>query len=129
MGAIKLLAKGAKRTDLLGPLCPARCRLGVSRWPFLACPNPSRLYSDPMTQALTQILEDAEQLSPPERAEIADRLIESLARDIPPEIARVQIAEVRRRIAQVEAGEVALIPGDEALAHVRRLVASAHAAS
>ena len=82
-----------------------------------------------MTQALTQILEDAEQLSTSERAEIADRLIESLARDIPPDIAQAQIAEVRRRIAQVEAGEVALIPGDEALAHVRRLVASAQVTS
>ncbi len=77
-----------------------------------------------MTQALTQILEDAEQLSTRDRAEIADRLIESLVRDIPWDIAHVQIAEVRQRITQVEAGEVALIPGDEALAHVRRLVAS-----
>ena len=81
-----------------------------------------------MTQALTQILEDAEQLSTRDRAELADRLIESLARDIPPDIAHAQIGEVRQRIAQVEAGEVALIPGDEALAHVRRLVASVHAA-
>ena len=82
-----------------------------------------------MTQALAQILEDAEQLSTPERAELADRLVESLAHDIPPDIAQAQIAEVRRRIAQVEAGEVALIPGDEALAQVRRLVSSAYAGS
>jgi hypothetical protein len=32
--------------------------------------------------------------------------------------------EVHRRIAQVEAGEVTLIPGDEALERVRQLVAS-----
>jgi len=36
---------------------------------------------------------------------------------------------VRRRIAQVEAGEVTLIPGEEALEQVRRLVASALNAS
>jgi len=82
-----------------------------------------------MTRAVAQILEEAEQLSTQERAELADRIVESLARDIPPDIAQAQITEVRRRIAQVEAGEVALIPGEEALAHVRRILASAHAAS
>jgi len=82
-----------------------------------------------MTQAVAQILEEAEQLSAQERAELADRIVESLANDIPPEIARAQLDEVHRRIAQVEAGEVTLIPGEKALAHVRRIVASAHAAS
>lgn len=81
-----------------------------------------------MTQSVAHILEEAEQLSVQERAELADRLMESLAHDIPPDIAAAQIAEVRRRIAQIESGEVALIPGDEALARVRQLVASAHAA-
>jgi putative addiction module component (TIGR02574 family) len=80
-----------------------------------------------MTQAVAKILEEAERLSAPERAELADRLVERLAHEIPPDIAQAQIAEVRRRIAQVESGEVALIPGEEALAHVRRLVDSARA--
>ena len=82
-----------------------------------------------MNQSVAHILEEAEQLSAHERAELADRLMESLAHDIPSDIAAAQVAEVRRRIAQVESGEVTLIPGDEALAHVRQLVASAHAAS
>jgi putative addiction module component (TIGR02574 family) len=82
-----------------------------------------------MTQAVARILEEAEQLSAPERAELADRIVESLAHDIPRDIAAVQISEVRRRIAQVESGEVAIIPGDEALARVRQLVASTRAAS
>ncbi|MEP6822409.1 MAG: addiction module protein [Chthoniobacterales bacterium] len=82
-----------------------------------------------MTQAVSEILEEAERLSAPERAELADRLVERLVHDIPPDIAAAQIAEVRQRIAQVESGEVSLIPGDEALAHVRRIVASARAAS
>ena len=94
-----------------------------------ACPKLNRLYFDSMTQAVAQILEEAEQLSATERAELADRIVESLARDIPPGIAQSQMTEVRRRIAEVEAGEVALIPGEEALAHVRRLVASARTAS
>ena len=87
------------------------------------------LYPHSMTQAVAQILEEAEQLSTQERAELADRIVESLARDIPPDIAEAQVTEVRRRIAQVEAGEVALIPGEDALAHVRRILASAHAAN
>lgn len=82
-----------------------------------------------MTQAVAHILEEAEQLSAAERAELADRIVESLAHDIPPDIAAAQITEVRRRIAQVESGEVAIISGDEALARVRQIVASARAAS
>jgi putative addiction module component (TIGR02574 family) len=78
-----------------------------------------------MTQAVAQILEAAEQLSAPERAELADRIVESLAHDRPPKIAQAQITEVRRRISQVAAGEVALISGEVALAQVRHLVASA----
>ena len=79
-----------------------------------------------MTQAVAHILEEAEQLSAPE---LADRIVESLAHNIPSDIAAAQVAEVRRRIAEVESGEVSLIPGDEALAHMRQLVASARAAS
>ena len=55
--------------------------------------------------------------------------VNRIAHDIPADIAAVQTAEVRRRIAQVESGEVSLIPGDEAFAHVRRIVASALAAN
>jgi len=57
------------------------------------------------------------------RAELAERLIASLAEDVCPQITSEQLAEVRRRIAQVESAEVELIPGDEALARVRNLLA------
>ncbi len=82
-----------------------------------------------MTQAVAEILHEVEQLSPSERAELADRLIQTLAEDIPPEIERTQIDEVRRRISQVESGEVTLVPGEQALEQVRRLVASARSTS
>ena len=55
-------------------------------------------------------------------AELSERLIASLAEGVSPEIS-VQLAEVRRRIAQVESGEAALIPGDEVLSRARRLLA------
>jgi putative addiction module component (TIGR02574 family) len=82
-----------------------------------------------MTEAVVQILEKVAQLSPPERAELADRLIETLGHEIPPEIERAQLDEVKRRIAEVRSGAVKTIPGDQALAEVRRLVEAARHAS
>ena len=70
-----------------------------------------------------EVFRDAMALPPEARAELTERLIESLAQDVSPEITHLQLAEVRRRIAQVESGEVALVPGDEALARVRSLLA------
>jgi 3-deoxy-D-arabino-heptulosonate 7-phosphate (DAHP) synthase class II len=82
-----------------------------------------------MTQNLARILDEAKQLSVAEREELADRLVESLVRDIPPEIQRAHITEVRRRIAEVASGEVSLVSGDEAMRRVRQLVDSARAGS
>ena len=62
-------------------------------------------------------------LPPEARAELTERLVESLAQDISPEVTSAQLAEVRRRIAQVESGELELIRGDEALGRVRSLLA------
>lgn len=70
-----------------------------------------------------EIFRDAMALPTDARAELTERLVESLAQDVSPEITSEQLAEVRRRIAQVESGEVELIPGDEALARVRNLLA------
>ena len=81
-----------------------------------------------MNPTVAQILEEVEQLSAAERAELADRIVESLAHEILPETAAAQISEVRRRIAEVESGHVGLIPGEEAMVRVRQLVASAKAA-
>jgi len=70
-----------------------------------------------------EIFQEAMTLSPEVRAELAERLIGSLAEDVSPEITSAQLDEVRRRIAEVESGEVELIPGDEVLARARRLLA------
>ncbi len=82
-----------------------------------------------MTKTVARILNEAEQLSVAEREELADRLVESLVRDIPANIQQAHIAEVRRRIADVESCKVSLIPGDEALQQIRRLVGSARTRS
>ena len=72
---------------------------------------------------LEEIFRDAMALPPDARAELTERLVESLAQDVSPEITSAQLAEVWRRISQVESGEVELIPGDEALPQVRNLLA------
>jgi putative addiction module component (TIGR02574 family) len=78
---------------------------------------------------VANILAEVARLSPPERADLADRLVETLTEGISPEIERAHLEEVRRRSAQIESGEVTTISGEEALDRVRRLVAAARAAS
>ena len=63
-----------------------------------------------MTQTVARILSEAEHLSVAEREELADRLVESLVRDVPPGVQDAHIAEVRWRIAEVESGKVSLVP-------------------
>ncbi len=75
-----------------------------------------------MTQSVIQLLEEAEQLSPSERAELADGLVNSLAHDAMPEVVQKQITEVKKRIGDRESGSAVLIGGEEGLARVRRLV-------
>ena len=82
-----------------------------------------------MTQAVAQILAEVRQLSHRERAELTDRLVETLGQDVDPEIGQAQLKEVQRRVAEVKEQKVALIPGEQALEQVRKLVASARKAS
>jgi putative addiction module component (TIGR02574 family) len=70
-----------------------------------------------------EIFREAMTLSPEVRAELAERLIGSLAEDVSPEITKSQLAEVKRRIDEVESGEAQSVPGDEVLARARRLLA------
>jgi hypothetical protein len=78
-----------------------------------------------MTQAVAHLLEEVDQLSAAERAELADLLVERMTHDISPDVEQAQIAEVRRRISSVESGAVSLIDGADALARVRQIVTSA----
>jgi putative addiction module component (TIGR02574 family) len=56
------------------------------------------------------------------RVELTERLVASLAGDIPEEVTAAHLAEVKKRIAEIDSGEVELIPGDEVLAGARRLL-------
>jgi putative addiction module component (TIGR02574 family) len=72
-----------------------------------------------MSTTFEDIKEKAAQLSELERAELALALIESL--DGPPDtdVEEAWRIEVERRLAQIERGEVQLIPGDEVLERLR----------
>jgi len=72
-----------------------------------------------MAASLEQILEEALGLPDESKLTLAERLIESVSAHTPEAIEARQMAEVHRRIEDVQAGRVALIPGDKALAEVR----------
>lgn len=60
---------------------------------------------------------EAMKLAPEERARLADRLIASLSDDA--EVEETWAAEVERRIAEIEAGRVPVVPAAEAIARAR----------
>jgi len=80
-----------------------------------------------MTQAVARILADVEQLSADERADLTDHLVENSAHQVASDLEQARLAEVRRRIARVEAGESPLIPGEQVFAQGRALLASLYA--
>ena len=72
--------------------------------------------------AAEKLYQDVLALPAETRVELTERLVASLADAVPVEIQRAHLDEIRRRVAQVESGEVKLIPGDEALARVRNVL-------
>jgi putative addiction module component (TIGR02574 family) len=73
-----------------------------------------------MSNVLADLKEKASRLSETERAELALSLIESLDGPADPDVEEAWRVEIERRIAQIERGEVQLIPGDEVFARLRR---------
>lgn len=76
-----------------------------------------------MKMTVEQIAEEALSLPSEARALLADRLVESLDPVENATIRQLWAAEAQRRLEDVRNGRVKTIPGDEALAHVRRAVA------
>lgn len=75
-----------------------------------------------MSLPLNQIEAEALELSAPERAALAERLIRSLdelADEDPVETERAWEAEIRRRLADVQAGTAELIPAEQVMAELR----------
>ena len=73
-----------------------------------------------MSDTLAELKKMAAQLSDSERADLALFLIESLDGPADPGVEEAWRVEIERRIAQIDRGEVQLIPGDEVFARLRR---------
>jgi hypothetical protein len=71
---------------------------------------------------IEQIAQEALALPSEARALLADRLVESLDPAEDANIRQLWVSEARRRRDEVRKGQVRTIPGEEALAQVRRAV-------
>ncbi len=70
-----------------------------------------------MSSQLETVQAQALQLTPEERAQLADRLLASLFED--GEVEDAWVAEVERRIEEIESGRSKLIPAADAIARAR----------
>ncbi|MGB3301002.1 MAG: addiction module protein [Phormidesmis sp.] len=73
-------------------------------------------------RSIEQLTEEIMSMPSASRALLADKLVESLEFDTDPTIQAVWIAEAKKRRDEVLNGSVQPIPGEEALAQVRRLM-------
>jgi len=75
-----------------------------------------------MTRKISDIVAEASQLPYGERAELIEQLIASNSKDIDPTIEKAWTDTAMRRLAEIESGKEKLIPGDEAMARVRKSI-------
>ena len=72
-----------------------------------------------MATATEKVLDEALSLPADERLNLVERLLASLNLPTQPEIDRQWAEEAERRVAQIERGEVELIPGEQVFAKIR----------
>ena len=65
-----------------------------------------------MSQSVTELLDAALVLPEPERAELAERIAASLT-SLPGSLHPAWAVELRRRVAEIDSGQVRAIPWDE----------------
>ena len=75
-----------------------------------------------MPMRLNQIVEAASHLPREQMAEVVDRLTLTLQAGVAPEIEAAWKQETRRRLAELESGQVQPIPGDVVSARIRKIV-------
>lgn len=74
-----------------------------------------------MSALLDELSKKAQSLTPEERAQLAQELLESVERDADPDIRAAWEAEIADRVARYERGDAKLIPAEEVFAAARRL--------
>ncbi len=75
-----------------------------------------------MPMTLDQIVEEANHLPAPQVSELVDRLTLNLHHAIDPQIEEAWNRESRRRLVELESGQVKAIPGEEVSERVRKIV-------
>ncbi len=75
-------------------------------------------------RSIEQLTEEILSLSSESRALLADKLVESLEFGTDSTIQVVWVTEAKRRRDEIQDGSVQPVPGEEALAQVRRLLES-----
>jgi Putative addiction module component len=73
-------------------------------------------------RSIEQLTEELLALPSMSRAILADKLVESLEFDTDPTIQAAWVTKAKKRRDQIRNGSVQAIPGEEALAQVRRLL-------
>jgi hypothetical protein len=76
----------------------------------------------PMPITLDQIVEETRHWPREQVAELVDTLTLALHLTIAPEIEAAWEQETRRRVAEMEGGQVQEVPGEEVSAHIRQIV-------
>ena len=75
-----------------------------------------------MSLTLDQIVAEAKQLPREQSAELIDRLLAATVDAPDAEIEQAWKIETRRRIAEIESGAEPGVPGEQAMAELRRIV-------
>lgn len=88
----------------------------LSSAPFASVP--------PMDASAEQLFLQALSLSPETRAELTERLVASSEEAIDSGIERAHLEEIRRRMAQLDSGEVEAVPGEVVMARARGVLAA-----
>jgi putative addiction module component (TIGR02574 family) len=73
-----------------------------------------------MTTAIDRVVENALELPADARIGLVDRILASLNLPARSDIDKMWAEESERRVAEIDRGEVELIPGEEVFAKIRR---------
>ena len=73
-----------------------------------------------MPTAADRVVDEALDLPADERIGLVDRILASLNLPTRPDIDKLWADESERRVAQIDRGEVELVPGEEVFAKIRR---------
>ena len=73
--------------------------------------------------SIERLMKEALSLPNALRAQLAERLVESLVFDIDGTVQKLWTAEAKQRRDEIRSGIVEPIPGKEALAQIRRIIA------